>query len=281
MDKNPLANSLFELIDELKLPEVFEILQKRKDTFKDFQAFREKYMLDYSTYLTSQKSEFRKSLKVFITSCLQESSTQPQKEPDTKKNPNEKLNRNSKFLIPVWLIAILVLGLGGSVSILSGNRFGCDYNNSNNKTENNYNIDTTQKENKKEVQQFEVKKPVMEQEVLSVSSSAKSTKFIKKGNLINLRASGSMRVGKWVGNSTPEGKTSGVDGFPLEDYNLVADKNHAALLYRISPNDAWEAVVGIDEFEAAKDGVLEFLVNDKDVSNNSGAYKVVVKIIRP
>lgn len=276
MDKNPLSNSLFELIDELKLEEVFEILQKRKDTFKDFQAFRKRYMFDYSTYLESQKSEFRQTLKVFITSCLQDSSTQPKKEVDSKTS-----NTNSKFTIPVWLIAILVLGLGGSVSILSGNRFGCDYNNSNNKTENNYNIDTIQKENKKEVQQFEVKKPVMEQEVLSVSSSAKSTKFIKKGNLINLRASGSMRVGKWVGNSTPEGKTSGVGGFPLEDYNLVADKNHAALLYRISPNDAWEAVVGIDEFEAAKDGVLEFLVNDKDVSNNSGAYKVVVKIIRP
>ena len=96
------------------------------------------------------------------------------------------------------------------------------------------------------------------------------------GDSIVIRASGSMTIGRYVGQSTPKGKNSGLLNFPLTDYNLVKEFPHAALMYRINKDMDWKLCGNGVEFIAPKSGELEFQVNDNKQDDNSGAYQVEV-----
>jgi hypothetical protein len=101
----------------------------------------------------------------------------------------------------------------------------------------------------------------------------------KEGNVITIEASGQIRVGRFVGNSDPDGRSSGVFNLALESYNIVSDFNHAALLYRISGgNQQWQLVGRRRRFIAPRDGCLEFEVNDNNKTDNYGAYDLEVTI---
>jgi hypothetical protein len=103
---------------------------------------------------------------------------------------------------------------------------------------------------------------------------------IEAGDLVTIRANGTMRVGSFVGTSGPEGRTNGVLGLSLEAYNQDDFKhlNHAALLYRFGKDDTWKAYEKDKEmkYQSGSDGYLEFKINDKIQSDNSGFYQVEI-----
>lgn len=97
--------------------------------------------------------------------------------------------------------------------------------------------------------------------------------IIKKGNKINITASGNVTYGVWAGSGGPEG----IDGYT--SYNRIEGFRHGSLLFRIG-DGAWEAV-GKSKFVIAKNnGVLQFIVNDDDPSNNGGSYIVDLKLTK-
>lgn len=103
---------------------------------------------------------------------------------------------------------------------------------------------------------------------------------IDRGDLVIIKASGTMTVGPAVGTSGPEGLRNGVLGLSLARYNLdeFRDLNHAALLYRFGKDDAWKVYEKDKEMKYQSDvnGYLEFKINDKFPSDNSGAYAVEI-----
>lgn len=97
--------------------------------------------------------------------------------------------------------------------------------------------------------------------------------IIKKGNKISITASGNVTYGVWAGSGGPEG----IDGYT--SYNRIEGFRHGSLLFRIG-DGAWDAV-GKSKFLIAKNnGVLQFIVNDDDPSNNGGSYIVNLKLTK-
>lgn len=92
------------------------------------------------------------------------------------------------------------------------------------------------------------------------------------GQKINIRASGSVFLGGFAGNSGPEG----ISGF--QGYSFISNLRHGALIFRSGSNGTWKAVGRGGLFTADDSGVLEFIVNDKGYSNNSGFYNVEVSV---
>lgn len=95
---------------------------------------------------------------------------------------------------------------------------------------------------------------------------------VRRGESVTISASGSITLGMLAGNSSPDG----VRGF--EGYSYFREAPHGALLVRVrqSPSDDWVACGRSCSLVVERDGVLEFAVNDRDTSNNSGSYLVRV-----
>ncbi|HAD97173.1 MAG TPA: hypothetical protein DCG19_07180 [Cryomorphaceae bacterium] len=111
---------------------------------------------------------------------------------------------------------------------------------------------------------------------LQVNSLTKTDIHVNPGDVIFIKATGSIKVGPWVGHSGPNGRMSGVGGADLSFYNIIEDMNHAALMCRISGDNTWRFAGEELEFYAQSSGFLEFEVNDRDQANNSGAYQVKI-----
>ena len=136
---------------------------------------------------------------------------------------------------------------------------------------------------------------------------------VKEGDEIIIDAWGSIRVGQFVGFSSPEGITTGFLDIPIEDtYNIIRgnwrEYHHAVLMYRIAqenedftcdginspphedcewypydpydPNDPFDSndSSNPEPLKASKNGFLEFTINDVDLSDNAGYYEVAVSI---
>ncbi len=102
---------------------------------------------------------------------------------------------------------------------------------------------------------------------------------VEKGNLITIKASGSMKVGNWIGSSGPEG-TTGVLGLSLASYNLVPEYKHACLMYALPGETEWRSCGPGVQFNAKTTGKLEitFEINDNTQGDNSGAYDVEITV---
>ncbi len=111
---------------------------------------------------------------------------------------------------------------------------------------------------------------------LNINTYMRSSIDVSPGDLILIKATGSIKVGPWVGHSDPNGRTGGFANADLSHYNIVPEFNHAALLYRMSGESEWQYAGKEIEFYAQSSGFLEFEVNDNDQGNNSGAYKVKI-----
>lgn len=108
-----------------------------------------------------------------------------------------------------------------------------------------------------------------------INSYSNSTDIsIKKGSKIIITASGSVTYGAWAGSGGPDG----IDGYT--NYNQIQGFRHGSLLVRIGDNGEWEAVGTSKSILAKNSGVLQFIVNDGDPSNNSGAFIVDLKITK-
>lgn len=93
-----------------------------------------------------------------------------------------------------------------------------------------------------------------------------------KGQKIDVRASGSVFLGGFAGSSGPEG----IPGF--KNYSFIPNLKHGALIFRAGANGTWKTVGRGNSFIADNSGVLEFLINDRGYSNNSGYYNVQISI---
>lgn len=103
---------------------------------------------------------------------------------------------------------------------------------------------------------------------LSIYSRGLTTTFeVNQGDIIEMRASGYITVGAFVGSSSP----SGIDGFTR--YNRISGFKHGALLIRIG-NSKWKSIKQDLIFKAENSGKIKFLVNDAEPKNNRGYYSV-------
>jgi hypothetical protein len=96
---------------------------------------------------------------------------------------------------------------------------------------------------------------------------------------LSIRASGYITVGIWLGGSTPDGLERGLFNFPIDEYNIVPSLNHAALMYRLNNDPTWYFCGS--QCDIVPDGINQYLeltfhVNDKNLTDNSGAYNVTV-----
>lgn len=125
---------------------------------------------------------------------------------------------------------------------------------------------------------IEMERGTIRQEKVKVKQYQKAMK-VSAGDAIEVKANGSIIVGKWVGNSTPIG-TDGVLGLPLGSYSIFPQYSHAALLYKFSWEDRnhWHYCGNGVSVKAIADGYLEFMVNDKKLEDNYGSYDVSVTI---
>lgn len=88
--------------------------------------------------------------------------------------------------------------------------------------------------------------------------------YMKKGDTVTLKATGSIKLGLFAGESGPDG----IDGFELYSYNKAF--RHGALIGKIGENGAWFLIGSSKTFIANEAGVLMVAVNDIQPSNNSG-----------
>ena len=110
---------------------------------------------------------------------------------------------------------------------------------------------------------------------LEVDSYTNSTNInIKKGDEISITASGSIVLGAWAGSGGPDG----IDGFT--SYSRIAGFRHGSLLVRIGDNGEWEAVGTSKTLLANNSGLLQFIVNDGDPSNNSGYFTIEFRVTK-
>lgn len=101
-----------------------------------------------------------------------------------------------------------------------------------------------------------------------------TTLQVHQGEKISITARGSIVVGPLAGSSTP----AGISGY--EQYSHLRAAPHGSLLVRVrqSQNDGWMVCGNSCSFTAERDGILEFAVNDRDASNNSGSYQIQVQV---
>ncbi len=118
----------------------------------------------------------------------------------------------------------------------------------------------------------------LEQRTLQVSSFVNSDICVTGGETLEIKASGSLSVGDWLGYVTPEGKDQGLFGVSLDSYNIVPKYSHGALLCKLTTEDIWRECGSEETFVAGNVGCLEFDINDIEKQNNSGAFSVTMTI---
>lgn len=117
---------------------------------------------------------------------------------------------------------------------------------------------------------------------------AESGICVRQGDKVKISATGMMIVGEFVGMLGPEGKEhfqlGGLFTTPIDPiYDIIPELPHGVLLFRIadptlSATEGWMHYDAIKQFTADKAGCLEFDMNDKDNTDNSGAFTVQVDI---
>jgi hypothetical protein len=108
---------------------------------------------------------------------------------------------------------------------------------------------------------------------ITVSSQQTFYSNIEVGDSIIIRANGQVCLGPLAGCHGPGGRTGYVDK------SYFPQANHGSLLCRIG-NGEWFVLGSYKAGRATQKGDLQFLVNDKDDWNNSGAFNVNITIVK-
>jgi|GEM_PF-1801424 len=105
---------------------------------------------------------------------------------------------------------------------------------------------------------------------------------ISKGDKILIASSGFIKTGIEAGLSGPEGIRPDTKNLNITQKNLLPQYNYGALLYRIGTQNAWKCYDPQNSavFTSATEGPLEFTINDTNLSDNTGVYPIIVKIIK-
>lgn len=112
--------------------------------------------------------------------------------------------------------------------------------------------------------------------VVLVNSYVNTGIKVKCGDIVTIRASGTVRFGDFAGSGGPEGILFNTD------YNYFPDLLHGCLIGRLSrpSNDGWGYIGSGYTGTAEQMGVLELDVNDRDPANNRGAFRVEITVRR-
>ncbi len=117
---------------------------------------------------------------------------------------------------------------------------------------------------------------------MEVEQTITKTKIrVQRGQTIQISAEGRIKVGDWVGTVNPAGKEN-LNNLPFRidvtTYNIAPQFPHGALLFRIAPETKWRYCGEQCSFIATTSGesVVEFIVNDKDRTNNVGQFSVTI-----
>lgn len=112
----------------------------------------------------------------------------------------------------------------------------------------------------------------------NLSSSTLLKIRLDKQNPIKIVASGQIRVGLFLGYSTPVGLDKGLFSFPIVGYNLIPAFNHATIIYKKNNDTEWKICGAYLELPADGNEYLELILNlnDNDVTDNTGSYQVTV-----
>ena len=119
-----------------------------------------------------------------------------------------------------------------------------------------------------------------------------STYLVLRTGKMIVKMSGKIHLGTFTGFSSPKGVTTGFLGMPLKKaYNRSDAESfrHAALLFRTkTPGGRWEdyqyLTPALHDAEETywkfltKGNIIRFIVNDREWQNNSGYYRVDLKI---
>lgn len=101
-----------------------------------------------------------------------------------------------------------------------------------------------------------------------------------KGDRLKLTVNGQIMIGQYVGNTDANGKVSGILGFNMSPFSHLPEFSHAALLYRFPGYSDWE-VTGLQKtilVPADSPLKIEFLINDRKDTDNSGAFDVETEV---
>ena len=95
--------------------------------------------------------------------------------------------------------------------------------------------------------------------------------FIKEGDEIKFRASGTMKLGAFLGVFAGPSSPNGIKGY--RNYNVVSRFNHGSLMGKIG-NDPWFLIGQGTTIKATTSGPLSLQVNDTKVNDNDGFFNV-------
>lgn len=98
------------------------------------------------------------------------------------------------------------------------------------------------------------------------------------GDNVNVTASNFVTVGEFLGDVTADGRTTGLFGLSIEQYNIIRNLPHGSLMCRVGSVTDWELCGTRREFTAQAAGCLEFEINDNDKTDNSGVFSVTVSV---
>ena len=106
--------------------------------------------------------------------------------------------------------------------------------------------------------------------------------YVLKGEVITVRATGSITVGQFVGTVDPTGTEytrNTILQLPVDpNYDLVREFPHGVLMCRIKGELDWLLCGAYQEFNASSDGYLELHINDANLNENTGSFSVEVEV---
>lgn len=96
-----------------------------------------------------------------------------------------------------------------------------------------------------------------------------SSIYVNIGEEVKMEASGEVTFGFFAGGGSP----NGIHGF--SGYNIIPNANHGALLARVKGGN-WQPIGSKGTLKADKSGLIEFIVNDRERSNNMGYFTIKI-----
>lgn len=103
---------------------------------------------------------------------------------------------------------------------------------------------------------------------------------VDKGDTIHIdELSGKQDLGPVVGIVGPEGKQTGLGDFLLDQYSIIKDIPHGALIYKLSSDKHWETLTKNEQINITDNNTkLELDINDKEKENNFGFLFIKLRI---
>ncbi len=106
---------------------------------------------------------------------------------------------------------------------------------------------------------------------ISAGKQTETFLYLRKGERATIRASGTWKMGDFVGSCGPDGFEDGV----FKRYNITQRANHGELIARVG-SGTWQRVGSDGEITADEDGYVFLTPNDTERGNNSGQLSVTL-----